>query len=492
MNLSPLFLGRIDFKVKMPELAAVFIITILAGIAIAVLLLYLGSSSARLQLKPGRKDSGGNSSLSADAPIDVQAHLQEAISEQLADAVDSAQASQRVTKAVSDIFNKELERKVSQSSQEISRKYEAVIREKTKNEEIAWKKYQKVSSAKRETEAVIRSIAEGLVVVDSEGKVIMMNPAAEKLLGVSQKEKSGRPVTENSKEEQLISLIKSQGSSEDKEIELMSAQAETKRVLRASSAVIENENGQTVGMVSVLSDITRQKELDQLKSNFVANVSHELRTPLVAMDKSISLILNKDAGPLTETQEQFLSVAQRNLKRLSNLINDLLDLSKLEAGKIEIRRESASVEKIITESTEALSGWLKAKSIEMVKRIQGGLPPVSADPARIIQVLNNLIGNAIKFTPNNGVITVEAGLAPQASCLEVSVKDTGIGVAKEDLPKLFDKFYQAGGERVATDISGTGIGLSIAKEIVELHGGKIWAESEKGQGAKFSFTLPIF
>lgn len=421
---------------------------------------------------------------------DIQKYLQDTISQQLADVAGSSQHLNRITTAVSDVFNKELERKAGQNAQEISRKYEAIIQEKSRNEEIALKKYQTVSTAKKETEAVIRSIAEGLVVVDSQGNVVMMNPAAEKLLGVSQKEKSGRPLTEGVKDEQLISLIKSHSEgSKGKEIELASSQAETKKVLRASSAVIENENGLTVGMVSVLSDITKQKELDGLKSSFVANVSHELRTPLVAMDKSISLILNKDAGPLTETQEQFLSVAQRNLKRLGNLINDLLDLSKLEAGKIEMRRESASIEKIISESVEALNAWAKAKSIEIVKNIASGLPPILVDPGRIIQVLNNLIGNAIKFTPHNGVITIEAGLSRDGKWLEASVRDTGEGIAKEDLPKIFDKFYQASGERVTADISGTGIGLSIAKEIVEMHGGKIWVESEKGRGAKFSFTL---
>lgn len=476
----------------MPEIAIVFTITILAGILIAALLLYLGSSSNRSYLKGARGGLRNSGVAAGNNQSDIQKYLQDALSEQLASVVDSSQHLNRIATAVSDVFNKELERKVSQNAQEISMKYEAIIQEKSRNEEIVLKKYQTVSTAKKETEAVIRSIAEGLVVVDSQGNVVMMNPAAEKLLGVSQKEKTGRPLTEGVKDEQLISLLKSHSEGpKGKEIELASSQTETKKVLRASSAVIENEDGQTVGMVSVLSDITKQKELDGLKSSFVANVSHELRTPLVAMDKSISLILNKDAGPLTETQEQFLSVAQRNLKRLGNLINDLLDLSKLEAGKIEIRRESASIEKIISESVEALNAWTKAKSIEIAKNIASGLPPVFVDPGRIIQVLNNLIGNAIKFTPHNGAITIDAGLSQDGKWLEVSVKDTGIGIAKEDLGKIFDKFYQVGGERASTDVSGTGIGLSIAKEIVEMHAGKILVESEKGRGTRFSFTLPI-
>lgn len=476
----------------MAEITSVFVITILSSILIAALLLYLGNSSTRSHLKDSRLGLRGTGAVAGSGQDDIQMYLQEAISEQLVNISGSSAHINRISSAVNDIFSKELEKKVSRNTQEISSKYEAIIQEKSKNEEIAWKKYQTVSTAKKETEAVIRSIAEGLVVVDSKGNVVMMNPAAEKLLGVSHNEKSGRPLTEGVKDEQLISLIKSHPQDQKgREIELASPQAETKKVLRASSAVIENEDGQTVGMVSVLSDITKQKELDALKSSFVANVSHELRTPLVAMDKSISLILNKDAGPLTETQEQFLSVAQRNLKRLSNLINDLLDLSKFEAGKIDIRREPASIEKIISESVEALGAWAKVKSIELSRNIKSGLPPVSVDPARIIQVLNNLIGNAIKFTPHNGTITISAYLAQDGKWVEVSVKDTGIGIEKENLGKIFDKFYQVGAERAATDVSGTGIGLSIAKEIVEMHGGKIRVESQMGQGAKFSFTLPV-
>ena len=174
---------------------------------------------------------------------------------------------------------------------------------------------------------------------------MMMNPAAEKLLGMSGKSKMGRPLTENLREEQLVSLVKTGQERKNKEIELVSQHDETKKILRASSAVIEDADGKTVGMVSVLSDITKQRELDELKANFVASVTHELRTPLVAMDKSIALILNKDAGELSGPQEEILTIAQRNLKRLSFLINDLLDLSKLEARKMALSRQASSLEK---------------------------------------------------------------------------------------------------------------------------------------------------
>lgn len=415
--------------------------------------------------------------------------LKQTIVKEISGVVGSRQQSQEIGTRLSTVLAREVEKKVSQTTGELTRKYETALNEKVKNEEVAWRKYEKVLTDKKKTEAVIRSIAEGLVVVDAYGKVIMMNPAAEKLLGTSKKDKIGKPMMDNLKEEQLVSLTRESPGREGREIELVSQQDETKKILRASSAVIENENGQTVGMVSVLSDITKQKELDRLKANFVASVSHELRTPLVAIDKSISLILNKNAGEITPTQEQFLTIAARNLNRLSTLVNDLLDLSKLEAGRMELRRKLVPIAGVINESAAGLNNWAKTKSINLETKIQDGLPDVNIDPDRMIQVLNNLIGNAIKFTPTSGTITVEAILRQPGSEIGVSVSDTGIGIAKENLTKVFDKFYQVG-ERVSSDINGTGIGLSIAKEIVELHGGKIWAESADNQGAKFIFTLP--
>ena len=467
---------------KMSYIAMAYIATAIISIAIAFLLVHLTrlSGQARFKLeKAGTK----NYSSTDDS-------LKQTVLKEINELIESPRQSQEVAKKISDIFTKELDKRINQNAQELNKRYETIIKERNQSEEVVWKKYRKVLSDKRETEAVIRSIAEGLVVVDAEGKVIMMNPAAEKLLGVASKNKIGKSILDNLKEEQLISLVKPSADKEDREIELVSQQDETKKVLRASSAVIEDENGQTVGMVSVLSDITKQKELDQLKSNFVANVSHELRTPLVAIDKSLSLILTKAAGEVSPTQEQFLSIAESNLKRLGLLINDLLDLSKLEAGRMEIRRQPSSIDKVISESVNTLNAWATTKAINIEKKVQGGLPEINIDPDRIIQVLNNLIGNAIKFTPHNGSITVKAISINQDKEIEISVSDTGTGIAKENLPKIFDKFFQVG-ERAATDISGTGIGLSIAKEIVGLHGGKIWVESEKGQGTKFIFTLPL-
>ncbi len=466
-----------------PEMVA-FLITGMISIVIAVFLIHSSRLSAQARIKLDKKRIGGDySSIKSDS-------LDQVILDQVKDLVDSEQQRLEISRRISATVNKEFEKRIQVSHQELSKKYETMLQEKDQGEVMVWQKYKKILNDQKKTEAVLHSIAEGLVVVDGGGKVIMMNPAAERLLGVSTKDKIGRPIAENSKEEQLISLVRPRPDQEGQEIEFVSQRDETKKVLRASSAVIEDENGQPVGMVSVLSDITKQKEVDQLKSNFVANVSHELRTPLIAIEKAISLILSKDAGSISEAQEQFLAIAHRNIKRLGLLINDLLDLSKIEAGKMEFKYELFSIEKVINECMAGLNTWAKTKSIQLEKKIHEGIPDVSMDPNRILQVLNNLVGNAIKFTPSNGLITIEAKFQNEREALEVGVTDTGIGIPKEALSKMFDKFYQTG-ERAPTDISGTGIGLSISKEIVELHNGRIWVESEKGCGAKFTFTLPV-
>jgi PAS domain S-box-containing protein len=380
--------------------------------------------------------------------------------------------------------NESLKIKLGNLDQEIVRHRSAIEELKKQNTKIA--------SEKQRIDNIVHNMAEGMVVVDSEGKIILVNPVAESLLGIT-KNDIGRPIKEVVKNEHLLTLTKQITVEKDavaeKDIELVSADESTKKVLRTSSAIVEDHDGNTVGMVTMLNDITKQKEVEQLKYQFLANVSHELRTPLVAIEKSVSLILSKSTGEISDTQNEFLSIAERNLKRLTLLINDLLDLSKLEARKATIKAEPADLGKIIIDSVESLNNWAATKSVKLIKSISPELPSLSLDPNKMIQVLNNLIGNAIKFTPENGSITVEAVPDAQSGVVKVSVSDTGVGIPAADLDKIFEKFYQS--RENNSGVKGTGIGLAIVKEIVELHKGKVWAESETGKGTKFIFTLPI-
>jgi two-component system sensor histidine kinase VicK len=395
----------------------------------------------------------------------------------------------QMMKAVTSLVDQAVQERVSGTTRELDERYGQVIEEQRKEKTVLQQKYQDTLQEHKQTEAVLQSIAEGLVVVNNQGNVIMMNPAAERLLAVTQKDRIGKPLMDNLKDEQLVSLVKESKDGE-REIVLSAKQDATKRVLRASNAVIADEDGNTVGMVAVLSDVTKQRELDHLKSEFVAKVSHELRTPLVAMKHALSILTDQVAGPLTDEQQKFASISQRNLERLNLLINDLLDLSKLEAKKMELRPEAGPVLPMIRGVCESLEAWAGTKAVTLAKRVPEDLPEAMFDKSRVTQVLTNLVGNAIKFTPKQGRITIEAKVGAGGDVLELSVSDTGPGIAKDDLPKLFNKFQQVG-ERAATDMSGTGLGLAISKEIIDLHHGRIWAESDAQQGARFIFTIPM-
>jgi PAS domain S-box-containing protein len=469
------------------QVILLFVVTVIIAVTIAVIL----SNIAR---KESEVKGYRFKTREVEAWKDSNKSLTSAISEQL-DNLSGIGDQKDVTGNILNIVNNELEKRTNLFKVELNQKFTKVVQE-TKQEIIEFqdkyndiqKKYDEAVTEKKQTESVLRSIAEGLVVVNDKGEVILMNPAAEKLLGMKKEDKIGKPLLKDLKEEQLISLVK-ESSKGNKEIELASQKRDTKKILRSSSAVIEDEDGKTVGMVSVLSDVTKQRELERLKTDFVSNVTHELRTPLATIQNSIALMLDKSTGPLTETQEKFLSLIKRNLERLQHLVDDILDLSKIEGRKMRLNPKPSSMESIINEVCESMIAWARTKNITIEKLIPNDLPWIQIDALRIIQVLNNIIGNAIKYTTQFGKITVEAKFEKKNKQIVVSVADTGIGIAKEDLSKIFDKFQQVG-EKVWTDLGGTGLGLSIAKEIIDLHGGEIWVESEKGKGTKFTFTLP--
>jgi signal transduction histidine kinase len=233
----------------------------------------------------------------------------------------------------------------------------------------------------------------------------------------------------------------------------------------------------------------RLQELDRLKSDFVSNVSHELRTPLTAIKGAVDLILREVAGPLTEKQIHYLSRVRSNTQHLAGLINDLLDLSKIESGKIEMKSGRVSMGGLIHEVVETLRPVAVEKAIALEANTPEPSIMVWADREKINQVLMNLIGNAIKFTPAHGGVNVSVTTNGNAS-VRVSVSDTGPGVAPGEEERIFNKFYQIA-EAGEAKPKGTGLGLAICKALVELHGGSIWVESEPGRGSAFYFTLPV-
>ena len=375
MNMLDIPLGPLQF------------ITVTAVMVVAFSVAVVLSHVSQPHRPVGASQTDGTPGPANASPAD--ASLASAVLQEMDRARLSASQRQRLAATLSSLVSQQVDAKVNAVKQ----------------------KYHETLAHKEQTEAVLRSMAEGLVVVNQRGEVVFLNPAAEKLLGVEKHEKLGKPLTEGLQAEQLLSFVKQPpGHGREKEIELGSKQASSKQVLRSSNAVIEDEHGKTVGMVSVLTDITKQRELDRLKSDFVSGLTHELCTPLVAMKHSLAVMGEASAGELSETQRNFLSITQRNLDRLNTMINDLLDLAKLEAKKVEFRRESAPIQSVIQRTCESLQAWASSKGVRLTAQVPEALPVLSLDPSRIEQVLTNLIGNAVKFTPPNGLITVEVAL----------------------------------------------------------------------------------
>ncbi len=230
------------------------------------------------------------------------------------------------------------------------------------------------------------------------------------------------------------------------------------------------------------------ERLNQLKSNFVSTTSHELRTPLAIIRETASLILEEAVGPLAEKQKMFLTNIKNQSDRLLRTIKDLLDLTKIEAGKLELHKSFVKLTDWAGRIVDFFQVHVREKKVSLVSEIPLSLGEIYMDEDKMIQVLTNLLGNAIKFTPEGGTITIS--IVDKQDQVEVGIRDTGIGIAACDLPKIFARFQQADHQESAYLQKGTGLGLAIAKEIVELHGGKIGVESEVDKGSVFWFSLP--
>jgi two-component system sensor histidine kinase GlrK len=231
----------------------------------------------------------------------------------------------------------------------------------------------------------------------------------------------------------------------------------------------------------------RLKELDYIKADFFASMSHELRTPLTSIKEGTGLLLDGVGGATTEKQQKLLGIITEESNRLISLVNTFLDLSKMEAGMMHYDFESAYIEPLIKRALAEITPLMEAKQIQLESALDGPMPAVRIDPERILQVLRNLMGNAVKFTPKGGVVSIVA--KTRDGIVEVSVKDSGPGIPAESLGSIFEKFSQ-GSHATANNRQGTGLGLAIAKNIITSHGGNIWAESQLGGGSKFVFVLP--
>lgn len=234
----------------------------------------------------------------------------------------------------------------------------------------------------------------------------------------------------------------------------------------------------------------RLKSLDRLKSDFVANVSHELSTPLATSRYLLSVIDKGIAGEVNLKQKEYLGLVENNIDRLTRLIENLLNLSRIESGRFELRKEQVELSSLIKEPLGQFKAHAKSKSIDLKTALAPDIPKIYLDKDKVVQVFVNLLDNAMKFTKEGGRITVSVEAVPDF--VQVCVSDTGTGIASQDMDKLFSKFQKVPQKLDSVKVKGTGLGLAITKEIVEAHKGRIWVESELGKGSKFFFTLPVY
>ena len=239
-------------------------------------------------------------------------------------------------------------------------------------------------------------------------------------------------------------------------------------------------------ILAVVRDISERKHVDLLKDDFIGMVSHELRTPLSIIKDSIYLIAKGMLGEVTDRQKKYLTISDKAINRLSRMIEDLLDISRITAGKVEIKKEPFDLVSLIKDIVKSFEGSMSLQQVTLKMDIPDKKVQITADKDKLIQIFFNLIGNALKFTKEG---SISVGIRQTKESVECHVADTGIGVDLENLPFIFDKFRQFA-KKKDTDVKGTGLGLSICKGIVELHKGKIWAESKYNNGLTVFFTLP--
>jgi PAS domain S-box-containing protein len=367
--------------------------------------------------------------------------------------------------------------------------------------------------ALKEAEEKYRSIFENATVgiyrstTDSQGRLLTVNPAFAQIMGYESPEAMVESVTDIRSQfyvnpadrERFRYLLREKGMVQGFETLFHRKDGETIDV-SISGILIKNENGEIIYYEGILEDITEKKQASQLriakeaaeaankhKSEFLANMSHELRTPLNAILGYTELILDNIYGEVPDKIREVLERLDKNGRHLLSLINDVLDLSKIEAGQLILALAEYSMVDVIQTVITAVEALAAEKNLKLNVSVPANLKLGKGDQKRISQVLLNLVGNAIKFT-EKGEVRVEVGVSDET--FSISVSDTGPGISKADQEKIFEEFQQADGSSTR-EKGGTGLGLSIAKKIVEMHGGQIWVESTLGKGSNFKFTLPI-
>lgn len=351
-----------------------------------------------------------------------------------------------------------------------------------------------VATEKSRIRTIVHSMGDGVLVCDREGYLVLINPAASHLLRISSEALVGKRLEESGLFPELSKVIgeiiegKSEGYACISQELTVEDEAKTERVFfRAHTCPIRNDLGELLGSVTVLQDITPLKELDRMKADFIAMVAHELRAPLAAVEQQLVVVLNRLAGEITQQQEKLLGRAKERIKGLLDLVKDLLDLSRIEAGKIIQYKERLSLSEVLEKVVDLMKPEAERKGIELRFVPSVVEAWIVGDRNAIEGIFTNLVSNAIKYNPEGGKVLITLG--EEGFFLKTTVSDTGVGIPKEDLPRIFDRFYRVKSPQTR-HVVGTGLGLSIVKNLVDAHLGRITIESEVGRGTSVTVLLP--
>ena len=338
-----------------------------------------------------------------------------------------------------------------------------------------------LTSERAKLSAVLNQMTDGVMIVDVDGRVQLLNPAAERIFQIKESAGLGRSIVEVIRYHQLVELWRKAKAGERESITLeIGAQH-----LFLQVVAIPLKTAFSGSIMVLFQDLTQMRRLETVRRDFISNVSHELRTPLASL-KALAETLQEGALEDPPAARRFIIRMETEIDNLTQLVNELLELSRIESGKVPLSFHRIQPCDLLRPATERMALQAERAGLELQLDCLPELPAVFADPDRITQVLINLIHNAVKFTPPGGKITVSA--YEDGDHIVFFVRDTGVGIARKDLTRIFERFYKADRARSG---GGTGLGLSIARHMIESHGGYIWAESEEQVGSTFYFSLPI-
>lgn len=386
----------------------------------------------------------------------------------------------RLTEAIKEIANKNYKHRIHiDNKDEFGKLADAFNEMAARLEYFESSNLNKLMFEKSRAEAVINSLKDASIGIDKSDTVLFANFQALQLLGLPSEEVVGKPVEELKNRNDLFGFLI------DKDTTVPFKIVVENRENYFVKEIIEVSQGETKNKVIVLKNITSFKELDVAKTNFIATISHELKTPLASSDFSLKLLEDERTAKLSSEQKELIENLKHDNQRMLKILSELLNMSQVEAGRIQLNINKVNPKEIVENAIKAVSGNAKEKDIVIKNTSESNLPAIEADADKTTWVLNNFLTNAIKYSFNNSSIEVKA--IQQNGNVVFSVKDYGPGINKEHMPRLFERYFQIPGSKE----EGTGLGLSISKEFVEAQQGKIWVESEIGKGSVSNFQLPI-